>query len=708
MAITSVFESNLTKPKSEKPLSFLEKPEQGGLFSNIKTGESTTGDLVGENVESMLTGDAYDAYRSKRNQDMARSIQNLKQSVGNQYGRNVGQGTYDRAQQRAQQGIFSELASQNLAAEVEKQQMKERGIKTAQDLATAERDTRLQNLQTGMQADTLYGYTDQFGNRVRGSNVLAGVQADVAKQQAETAEKLGFAQLASGEKIAFADLGIDAQKLAESARQFNVTTEEASKQFTDKLNFDYDSLSQQDKQFLTSLGFDREKFNQSKVEFDKTIALQDKIQTRDLDVKEQALAQEAEQFTNRLEFDQWATEAGLDDTAAARIWQAKENSKALDANLQIQAMLNNTERWKQGRVETLTREGWDRDTIEKSLDREQQETLFYLNSALTRELEEGRITQQEADRAQNASQFTSKLDWEKEAQRLGMTEAEAKRAWATSERIGAEAFTKAESSLERQTQKEIASGQWLDDQGNPIQNIEAQKLVESVRQFNEQAEWIKESKKMDISEAQAQRAWATNERIEDNVFKGNLQELQNNLVEKGINQQYVMGFLQDIGEDEAADVLQAMALEAGMTYIDRDSNRKVIMDPETDQPKTRKGFPPSSSNSTQKAYDIRSQLESGELDINEYRDADKQDNENYENYKAILDVTDEWSPKWQTTESDGFFQKGSVKRTMSNKLENGTIIRINNRLYQTETWKDDGNDKLRITDLANKKTWTIE
>ena len=708
MAITSVFESNLTKPKSEKPLSFLEKPEQGGLFSNIKTGESTTGDLVGQNVESMLTGDAYDAYRSKRNQDMARSIQNLKQSVGNQYGRNVGQGTYDRAQQRAQQGIFSELASQNLAAEVEKQQMKERGIKTAQDLATAERDTRLQNLQTGMQADTLYGYTDQFGNRVRGSNVLAGVQADVAKQQAETAEKLGFAQLASGEKVAFADLGLDAQKLAESARQFNVTTEQASKQFTDKLNFDYDSLSLQDKQFLTSLGFDREKFNQSKVEFDKTIALQDKIQTRDLDVKEQALAQEAEQFTNRLEFDQWATEAGLEDTAAARIWQAKENSKALDANLQIQSMLNNTERWKQGRVETLTREGWDRETVEKSLDREQQETLFHLNSALTRELEDGRITQQEADRAQNASQFTSKLEWEKEAQRLGMTEAEAKRAWATSERIGAEAFSKTENSLERQTQKEIASGQWLDDQGNPIQNIEAQKLVESVRQFNEQAEWIKESKKMDISEAQAQRAWATNERIEDNVFKGNLQELQNQLVEKGITQQYVMGFLQDIGADQAADVLQSMALEAGMTYIDRDADGKVLYDSETDLPKTRKGFPPSSSNSTQKAYDIRSQLESGELDINEYRDADKQDNENYENYKAILDVTDEWSPKWQTTESDGFFQKGSVKRTMSNKLENGTIIRINNRLYQTETWKDNGNDKLRITDLANKKTWTIE
>jgi hypothetical protein len=238
--------------------------EQGkSIFAGLDSGTDTeTGSLVSGSLKGMLSGSAYAPYEQQSQEKLARAAQNLRTSVGSSYANKMNQGSANKAMNQADQNIFSSISDTNLNLATEKQAMKERGISTALDIAKAQEGKRLSDLQTGMAVDTAYGYVDQFGNKVRGSNILQGEQVDVAKQQAQTAKELGYA-----------NLELDRAKLAESARQFGVSTDQAEKQFNAMLQKDYASLSIQEKQFLMSLGLDQAKFEESKKQFSTSIAL---------------------------------------------------------------------------------------------------------------------------------------------------------------------------------------------------------------------------------------------------------------------------------------------------------------------------------------------------------------------------------------------------------------------------------------------------
>lgn len=613
-------------------------------------------------LAGMMSGAAYSPYRTTQFAGMNKAAQQLRSNAQVANVGRAGQGTAIANKSGVEASIASMAGNTALQAATDEQAMKERGLGVANTLAGMNENVRATDINQGMATDTAYGYTDpRTGQFVRGSNILEGVKTDIAQQQADTTKELGYAQLSSNEKVAFAGMDIDKQKIAETARQFNIGTDqaesqfarnlqkdysqlsqadkqfmaafgldeakfneskiqfsqnlaletekvaqneriatatlnldkdklaetarqfnvgtaEAARMFTDKLKFDYDSLSQNDKQFLTTLGFNREQFEQSKLEFDKNYSLQDKLQTRDLDIKEKALAQEGSQFNSRLNFDKWATQKGLDDAAANRIWQATQNDKSIAATKEIQTMLNNTDVWKTNQAAKLTKLGWTKEAAQAALGRQQEIVMFGMQSALTKEIESGKITQQIADRAQQASQFTSQLEWQKEATRLGITESEAQRAWATNERVATNAYQSIESSYERQMQKEIASGSWTDANGNQVSSLQAKQLLETVRQYDNEDAWRAKAKAMDLSEADTQRAWASNERIESNIQALNMQQISNVFTEKGWNFQAVYNAIESLPPELAAAQLQTMAAKSGIEYATKNPDGSIATD----------------------------------------------------------------------------------------------------------------------------------
>jgi AraC-like DNA-binding protein len=238
--------------------------EQGkSIFAGLDSGTDTeTGSLVSGSLKGMLSGNAYAPYEQQSQEKLARAAQNLRTSVGSSYANKMNQGSANKAMNQADQNIFSSIADTNLNLATEKQAMKERGITAALDVGKAQDSKRLSDLQAGMQAEAAYGYTDSFGNIVRGVNANSDKQVDIAEKQANTAEK-----------VATANIEIDQAKLAETARQFNISTDQAQRQFNETLKKDYAQLSSQEKQFLQSLGLDQAKFEESKKQFTTTISL---------------------------------------------------------------------------------------------------------------------------------------------------------------------------------------------------------------------------------------------------------------------------------------------------------------------------------------------------------------------------------------------------------------------------------------------------
>lgn len=928
MAVVGIFDNNMTKPKPKSGnaslFSTFGNNLNSGLFSNIKSGESKTGDLVTGNVNNMLSGDSYDAYKSQANQKMSRAIANLRNSVGNQYGKSVGQGSYDRAQQGMQQSIFTQLADNNLNAEVEKQGMKERGIAAAQNIAQGEATNRQNNMNTAMQADNAYGYTDSLGKQIRGSNELAGEQADIQRMQAQTTKDLGYAglgienrkldetarqfnisnetdrqqfgetlkkdyaslsqqekqfllgygldqnkfeqakaefsttsaiqreqiasqqmvalkqvgvdearlsetarqfnistdqaaqqfnstlqkdyfqlsqqekqflsslgldqakfeqaktefntqatiqreqlastekvamanlnmdqtrlnetarqfnisteqvsqqfaqslqkdyaslsmqekqfvqslgldqakfdesrnqfrqnidlentRLASNEKIATSQLNLDSQKLSETARQFNISTQQVADQFTKKLNFDYNSLSQQDKQYLTSLGFDREKFDQSKNEFEKTFSLQNRIQTKDLDIKEKALAQEGSQFNSRLDFDKWATEAGLDDAAANRVWQAKQNDKSIEANMEVQKMLNATEEWKKSWDVALTQQGWDKEAIQTELNRQQTLTIAEMQNATEMEIAKGNISLGERQLLENARQFNTEADWQKAAKSMDVSEAAAQRIWATNERISSNAFNASQATFQSQVQKELASGTWTDQYGRTVSSVEAQGLIQEASQYQDQREWIERAKDLDLNQAEVQRVWETKERVDKQVFQAQQQEVLNELSLKGIKYQTVMSYLETMDGEQAGDIMDAVAKDAGITYVVKDAKGNPLTKKDEfgkTVPVTEKGFPPSTSTKEQKGFDLIRQVETGEFNVDDLRRGANPDSPYHQDYKSLLNTADVWKPDLGYN-SGGVFKADS--RTINNAPKLNSLIKYGDKIYQVRSY----------------------
>lgn len=615
-------------------------------------------------LAGMLSGDAYSPYKTSQFQGMNKSAQQIRANAQQANVGRAGQGTAIANKNATEAGIAQMAGETALSALQGEQEMKERGIAAANTLASMNESVRSNDINQGMTVDQQYGYIDPItGQRIRGSNELAGTQVDIQQQQANTQRDLGYAQiassekisqnqlnesarqfnitnqtdkdqfeatmklnydqlseqqkqflmnygldeakfnqakteftqnvaleekkLASNEKIATEQLGLDAQKLAESARQFNISTSEAASEFIQKLNFDYASLSQDETQFLATLGLDQEKFEESKRQYNNTTALEDKWRTKDLDLKEQEIANQASQFDSKLSWDKEATTLGLDDAAKNRIWQASQNDKALQNAINVQQMILTNDQWKQTQIDELTRAGWKIEDARANADRQQNLTIANMQNSLAREIESGRITQAQAELAQQASQFTTQQAWAEKAAQMGIEQENAKMAWTTQERLGAEAFTASQATFQAQLQKEVTQMGL---------SVEEAKLLENRRQFESKSMFDTYCFEQGLAQADADRLWKTNERIAENINNVNMQTLQNKFTEKRWNFEATYNYIQSLHPLNAAKMIQDMAESAGITH--------TVIDEKTGQSIEVPGF----ENFSQKAYDTNKSL----------------------------------------------------------------------------------------------------
>lgn len=540
-----------------------ETGQKSSLFSGFDTGieNEPIGGLVTKNIEGMLTGESYTPYKTQARETFARAAQNLRTTSGQQNAAALGQGTATKAQGGVEQKIFQGLTDAELGIAAEEQAMKERGITQAAAIGEAEQD-----IQTQRRGQDI-GLTQ--------SREAIASQEKLAAMDTASREKIAAMNITSTEKLAAQSAALDTARLEETARQFNISTEQTAKQFNEMLKLDYEQLSVADKQFLATLGLDKAKFEASKEQFQAQLEQEGRLTMAELGVEEKRIAEGARQFDNRLEFDEYAFDEGLNENERNRVWQALENEKAATNAKEIAFMQNDTERWKVEQTAILTRAGWDVQTTEAMLDRRLKETLQANDNALQWEIEQGRITLEESRLIQQASQFDSELAWQQKAKELDLTEAEAERIWRTNERISNNAFIAAESSLQRQLEKEIEGGR--------IAVQEAQ-MLQQASQFKDEMDWMKEAKILDISEADAQRLWQSSENAKSAVLQKEMQQIQNEFSAKGWNWDAMMASIDTLDAVHQADILSQLAVSAGLTYQKTDADGNSVIDPETGQP----------------------------------------------------------------------------------------------------------------------------
>lgn len=379
-------------------------------------------------------------------------------------------------------------------------------------------------------------------------------------------------RLASNEKIATAQLGLDSQKLAETARQFNISTQQAADQFTTKLKFDYDSLSQQDKQFMSSIGLDREKFIESQNQWKSEFGLKAQISTKDLELREQEIAQNASQFTSKLEWEKSQFAQGLSEAERNRIWEASQTDKQLAAQEKIALMQTDLERWKTNETTKLTQMGWTQEAAQNQLNRESALTLANLEAATNKAIADGRISIEEKQLLQQASQFASQQEWEKSQFAQNIAEADKQRIWTTKERVASEANQSVENSLDRQLQKEISSNQL---------SFQEKELAQQALQFTSQLDFNKSELAANLSEADKNRIWKTSERVANNLHQAQLVQVEQAFAEKGYNFNALMSSLEGLPAEQAASVFKQVAANSGISYVVTDAEGKPLKDPNT-------------------------------------------------------------------------------------------------------------------------------
>jgi AraC-like DNA-binding protein len=559
----------------------------------------------------------------------------------------------------------------------------ERQLVTDRDTASTQR--MAQGQQT---AGALLGMQqNQFENKAN-----RGSSERVAFAGLESQERMQDKALTSNESQFSRSFGLDQAKFGETARQFNISSDQTERQFKDNLTFNYDQLDENQKQFMASLGLDQQKFEATKDQFNRQLEQDGRLQLANLNLQEKGLAQEATQFQSKMEFDKWATQAGLDDRAADRIWQATQNDKQMQTQVSIATMQNDTERWKTTRAEDLTKLGWTREDANLFADRELKTTLATQEMALTREIESGRMTLEEAKMVRQASQFGSELEYKRWATQAGVDDATAARNWQTTERVAAETARATEATFERQLQKEIESGRIT---------FQEKELAQQASQFTSAQEWQKEATKLGLDDQAAARLWQSGEAAANRKQQQDMENVRNALAEKNVKFTSLMAYLETLPAEQAAATMEQVAKDAGITY--------VKTNPITGETSIESGFEKTVSKSTyEKGDGILKGIESGGYDITQLRNAADPKNPKYEEYKALTEAANTWKP--QLSYDDGGL--GADKRMINNAPASGTIIKYGGKVYQVASdkvmdKKGQNADTFTVVDINTGETRTI-
>lgn len=254
-------------------------------------------------------------------------------------------------------------------------------------------------------------------------------------------------------------------------------------------------------------------------------------------------------------------------------FRESEAEKDRQNSITITQMQIDTEKWKTDRAESLTKAGWTFEEAQAKLDRDLQTTLTEKQLVLNEKIATGQLTQAQAELAQQASQFTSQLDWEKEATKLGLDAEQSKMAWETNERVASQTFARTEADLDRQLDREIEQGKLT------IQEKELAQQASQIAIQQDQLAWQKEATKLGLDDAAAERVWQSSEAALERVNTANMKQVEMAFMEKGWNYQTLIGNLDNLDEKQAAALISQSAIMAGLTYQTTDENGDTITVP---------------------------------------------------------------------------------------------------------------------------------
>jgi hypothetical protein len=233
--------------------------------------------------------------------------------------------------------------------------------------------------------------------------------------------------------------------------------------------------------------------------------------------------------------------------------QQAEMDRALQTNLA--QMQYDFETWQQGRVEALTRSGWDH---ESAMQLAQQEFDSFENNRdrlLQAEIESGRITQAQAELLETARQFDSQQAWETWATQQNIALEEARMAWQSNEALAERSWQAGENSLDRILQREVEAGR-LD--------LATAELAEKTRQFDSQQDFEREMALLGYDQDAIARAWQAGENALDREHDQIMFTLQTEFEKYGLSWQAVMASTADMEPEQAVAFIQQMAKDNGI------------------------------------------------------------------------------------------------------------------------------------------------
>jgi hypothetical protein len=245
------------------------------------------------------------------------------------------------------------------------------------------------------------------------SSLLSFEQLGQQSEEAAAQRELQQAQLAQTERLSMADLSVREKELAQNAQQFT------SKQEFDRYALEGGWTQAEADRAWRGGEAERERTFQAG-ESAQERASRERLGFAGLSLQERELSQQSKQFTDKLNFDRWATQAGLDQQTAQRVWQSNEAER---------------------------QRGFE--ASESNLDRAFQGSQF----AQRLGLEKDQFTEQ-------VRQFNSRQDFETWAKRLDVDQAEVDRVW---------------NAQQQDIQRKWQSGERLSSQDHEI-------LVEGIRE----------------------------------------------------------------------------------------------------------------------------------------------------------------------------------------------------------------------------------
>ena len=289
---------------------------------------------------------------------------------------------------------------------------------------------------------------------------------------------------------------------------------------------------------------------------ERGISSTEKIAFAGLNQQERALAEDARQFDNRFEFDLWAEQNNMDENQRDRVWSAMMTEKTMAHERDLEMLRTDNDRWKVTQAENLTKLGWDQETaltlanmqansIERSLDRQ-----------LDAQIAQGQLDSADKDRAQQAAQFKTKMDFDVWAEENNIAQADADRIWQSAEQAKDRTAVALEGSADRALQYEIQKGNLaVEEWGLALQAMQAADRLE----FDA---WATQA---GLDDASAERIWRSTEAAKDRQLDVGLDYLDKQFQQKNMNIQNIMPFLETMDPEQAWGIVKQLSDEAGIS-----------------------------------------------------------------------------------------------------------------------------------------------